>query len=156
MSTRLGGCGPVTSNRIDDRNRATEIGDDMPASTEPRARPLGPVLSGTEFWELMERWQVPDGLALDLIGFPGRPGASGKRPRFKFTTRQRRITSYLREIDAALSAVGKGPTWLRRRVKSAPFSQHTPLEHMVAHGTDGMADVLRQLSRMAMSAALAP
>ena len=55
----------------------------------------------------MERWRVPDAIALELIEFPGKLGKEGKRPRFRFTTRQKRITSYLPEIDAALMAAGK-------------------------------------------------
>jgi hypothetical protein len=48
----------------------------------------------------MERWRVPDATALELIEFPGKLGASGKRLRFRFTTRQQRIGSYLPEMDA--------------------------------------------------------
>ena len=55
----------------------------------------------------MKRWHIPDATALELIEFPGKLGMSGKRPRFRFTTRQQRITSYLPEIDAALVAAGK-------------------------------------------------
>jgi hypothetical protein len=32
---------------------------------------------------------------LELIKFPGKLGKEGKRPRFRFTTQQQRITSYL-------------------------------------------------------------
>ena len=52
----------------------------------------------------MERWHIPDATALELIEFPGKVGKEGKRPRFRFTTRQQRITSYLPEIEAALEA----------------------------------------------------
>jgi hypothetical protein len=38
----------------------------------------------------MERWRIPGAMALELIEFPGKLGASGKRPRFRFTTRQQR------------------------------------------------------------------
>jgi hypothetical protein len=31
----------------------------------------------------MERWRVPDAIALELIEYPGKLGASGKRPRFR-------------------------------------------------------------------------
>jgi hypothetical protein len=55
----------------------------------------------------MEQWRVPDDVALELIEFPGKLGKAAKRPRFRFTTRQKRITSYLPEIDAALTAAGK-------------------------------------------------
>jgi hypothetical protein len=118
------------------------------------ARPLGRILSSRQFWDLMERWRVPDATALELVEFPGKLGASGKRPRFRFTTRQRRITSYLPEIDAALAAAGKDQAWLHRKAGGAPLSRRTPIEHMVAHGMDGMADVLQVLNRAAMRAAL--
>ena len=116
--------------------------------------PLGRVLSAPQFWELMERWRIPDATALELIGFSGKLGASGKRPRFRFTTRQQRITSYLPEIDAALASAGKDQSWLHHKIKDTPFSRRTPIEHMVAHGMDGLADVLRFLNRLAMKAAL--
>jgi hypothetical protein len=117
-------------------------------------RRLGRVLSAREFWEQMERWHVPDDVALELIEFPGKLGKSGKRPRFRFTTRQKRITSYLLEIDAALAAAAKDQAWLHRKIQAAPFSRRTPIEHMVTNGMNGMADVLRILSRLAMRAAL--
>ena len=72
-------------------------------------RSLGPVLSSRQIWDLMGRWHVPDAPALALIEYPGKLGASGKRPRFRFTTRQQRITSNLPEIDTALTAAGKEP-----------------------------------------------
>jgi Protein of unknown function (DUF2384) len=97
---------------------------------------------------------VPDDVALELIEFPGKLGKTGKRPRFRFTTRQKRITSYLPEIAAALTAAGKDPAWLHRKIQAAPFSRRTPLEFMVTNGMNGMADVLRILSRLAMRAAL--
>jgi hypothetical protein len=110
------------------------------AGPEPEAappRPLGRVLSSPQFWELMERWRVPDATALELIEFPGKLGKEGKRPRFRFTTHQRRITSYLPEIDAALMAAGKDSAWLHRRIRGAPFSR-TPIEHMLARRMDGL------------------
>jgi hypothetical protein len=114
--------------------------------TEASPPLLGRVLSSQQFWDLMERWSVPDGTALDLIEFPGKLGKSGKRPRFRFTTRQQRITSYLPEIDAALAAAGKDQSWLHYQV----FGHRTPIEHMVAQGMSGMADVLQLLNRIAM------
>ena len=97
---------------------------------------------------------MPDSMALELIEFPGKLGASGKRPRFKFTTRQRRITSYLPEIDVALVASGKDPRWLHSKINSAPFSRRSPIEHMAAHGMEGMTDVLKLLNRAVMRASL--
>jgi hypothetical protein len=103
----------------------------------------------------MESWCVPNATALELIEFPGKLGASGKRPRFRFTTRQQRITSYLPEIDAALAAAGKDQAWLHRKIQAPPFSRGTPLEHMVTHGMEGMAEVLQILNRAVLRAALA-
>ncbi|HEX4171259.1 MAG TPA: hypothetical protein VHY82_02130 [Acetobacteraceae bacterium] len=117
-------------------------------------RPLGRVLSARQFWDLMERWRVPDATALELIEFPGKLGKEGKRPRFRFTTRQQRITSYLPEIEAALDAAGRDHAWLHRKIAAKPFGRKTPIEHMVAGGMDAMADVLRALNQEAMRIAL--
>lgn len=119
---------------------------------EPAPRPLGRILSSRQFWDLMERWNVPDATALELIEFPGKLGKEGKRPRFRFTTRQQRITSYLPEIDAALAAAGKEVAWLHRAIAATPFSCRSPLDHMVARGMAGMTDVLQALNRMALRA----
>ena len=124
------------------------------ASGEASPRRLGRVRSSRQFWNLMECWHVPDTAALELIEFPGKLGASGKRPRFRFTTRQQRITSYLPEIDAALAAAGKDRAWLHRKIQAPPFSRRTPIEHMVMHGMEGMANVLQTLNRAVMRAAL--
>jgi hypothetical protein len=102
----------------------------------------------------MERWRVPDATALELIEFPGKLEKEGKRPRFRFTTCQTRITSYLPEIDAALVAAGRDPVWLHRKIQAAPFSRQTPIEFMVSRGMEGMADVLQVLNRAAMRVAL--
>jgi hypothetical protein len=126
-----------------------------PEPSEPSPRPLGRAVSSRQFWDIMERWRVPDAVALELIEFPGKLGKEGKRPRFRFTTRQHRIASYLSEIDAVLSATGNDQTWLHRKTPGAPFSRRTPIEYMVARGMEGMADVLQALNRTAMRAALA-
>lgn len=105
--------------------------------------PLGRTLSSAEFWALMERWRVPDATALELIEFSGKIGASGKRPRFRFVTSQRRITAYLAELESALVAAGHDPTWLHRKNRAAPFQGRTPLGLMVAGGKNGIGEVLR-------------
>ena len=102
----------------------------------------------------MARWHVPDAMALELIEFPGKLGTSGKRPRFRFTTRQQRITSYLAEIETALSASGMDQAWLHRKIRTAPFSGQTPIQYLVAHGTDGMSEMLQFLTRLMMRKSL--
>ena len=124
------------------------------SSADAPTRPLGRVLSSRQFWDLMARWRVPHAAALDLVEFPGTLGASGKRPRFRFTTRQQRITSFLPEIDAALAAAGKDEAWLHRRITAAPFSRRSPIEHMAARGLGGVADVLQHLNRAVLREAL--
>ena len=116
--------------------------------------PLGRVLSSRQFWDLMKSWRVPDATSLELIKFTGKLGKDGKRPRFQFSTRQQRITSYLPEIDAALTAAGKDQNWLHGKISAAPFVRRSPIEHMVTCGTEGMSDVLQRLNREAMRAAL--
>ena len=88
-----------------------------PEPWEPSPRPLGRVLSPRQFWDIMERWHIPDAIALELIEFPGKLGKEGKRPRFRFTTRQQRIASYLPEIDTVLAITGNDQTWLHRKIQ---------------------------------------
>ena len=123
-------------------------------SKEMPPRPLGRILSSRQFWDLMEKWRIPDATSLELIEFAGKLGKSGKRPRFRFTTRQQRITSYLPEIDTALAAAGKDQNWLHRKIEAAPFVRRSPIGHMLARGTEGMSDVLLRLNREAMRGAL--
>jgi hypothetical protein len=130
---------------------------DVRGATEPQEvppRPLGRVVSSRQFWDIMQRWRIPDATALDLTEFPGKLGKEGRRPRFRFTTRQKRITSYLPEIGAALMAAGKDQTWLHRKIQGQPFSRRTPIEQMVARRMECMADILQALNRAAMQAAL--
>jgi len=111
------------------------------------------VLSAAQFWASMQRWGVEDAAALQLIGYPGRIGISGKRPRFRFTTRQARISGLLAELDGALEAAGKPPAWLHRTQRAAPFGGRTPLALML-EGPGGIAAVLRRLHRDALAASL--
>jgi len=112
---------------------------------------LGRFLSAAQFWQLMERWRVSDAVALELLEFAGK---SGKRPRFRFSPHQKRLTSWLAEIDSALIAAGADPEWLATKNRSAPFSGKTPVAFMTASGVDGMAAVLWFLNRMALRSAV--
>ena len=66
-------------------------------------------MSSAAFWRLVDRLQLPDAEALELISYPGKIGPSGKRPRFRLSTRQTHLASYLPEIEAALQAIGEAP-----------------------------------------------
>jgi hypothetical protein len=111
-------------------------------------------LSTAQFWQLMERWGVSDADALELIEFAGKLGKSGKRPRFRFSPHQKRLTSWLAEIDSALRAGGVDSEWLAKKNRSAPFGGKSPLAFMTASGADGMAAVLWFLTRLALRSAV--
>jgi hypothetical protein len=71
------------------------------------SEPIPPALhrskaTGRTFWKLMERWNVPDREALELIDYPAGLTKNGKRPRFTLTTPQSERLPYLMEIDANL------------------------------------------------------
>ena len=99
-------------------------------------------MNSRTFWDAVDRLQIPDAAALDLIGYPGKIGTSAKRPRFRLMTRQARLAAYLPEIEAALEAAGQAPAWLRRRNRAAPFSGRAPVDLMAEKDGEGAAEVL--------------
>src|SRR4051812_11995803 len=113
-------------------------------SSSPTPSPIraGGAMSSRAFWERVDQLQIPDTDALELIGYLGKIGPSGKRPRFRLSTRQTKLALYLPEIEAALQAIGEPPAWLRQRNRSAPFSGRA-LEWMTKQGDDGLAEVLQ-------------
>ena len=111
-------------------------------------------MTSRAFWEAVDRLEIPDADALAMIGYPGKIGPSGKRPRFRLTTRQTRLARYLSEIEAALQAAGEAPTWLQRRNRAAPFSGRPPVELLVQRNGEGAAEVLRFLNRTVMRKSL--
>src|SRR4051812_28340281 len=57
-----------------------------------------PSITGAAFWALMDRWKIPDELAVRLIAGPPLTGTR-KRPRFRLTGEQVEKFNLLREID---------------------------------------------------------
>jgi len=103
----------------------------------------------------MESWRVPDALALELIGFAGKLGRDGKRPRFRLSTRQVKTLGYLEEIDHTARILhGDVGRWLRRRQRAAPFDGQTALDAMSEGGIPAMDSILRLLTRGAMKQAM--
>jgi hypothetical protein len=100
------------------------MADGPSTDTAGPSNSIGPSLTTTQFWALMERSQVADtdALQLQLIGFAGKIGKSGKRPRFRFLPVHQRATAYL-EIDTALQTVGQSADWLRKKIGGAPFKR---------------------------------
>jgi hypothetical protein len=77
----------------------------------------GAKIPGKAFWSLMDAWHVPDAQAPDLIGYPGKLGRDGKRPRSR---QQAKLLAYLLEIDQALRAVDQDPgVWLHLEQRGA-------------------------------------
>jgi hypothetical protein len=114
----------------------------------------GGTMSSAEFWRLVDRLQIPDSAALELIGYAGNIGKAGKRPRFRLSSRQTHLAAYLPEIEGALQTIGEGPAWLRRRIRSAPFSGRAPIKLMVERDGEGAAEVLQFLNRAALKQSL--
>ncbi|MGA9866828.1 MAG: hypothetical protein WBQ75_10365 [Acetobacteraceae bacterium] len=103
----------------------------------------------------MDRWGVPDLAALGLIGFPGKLGRTGKRPRFRLTTKQTETLGFLLEIDRVARAAGiDDGAWLQRAQRTAPMAGRTPLQAMTEDGTAAMTAILRSLTQSAMQRAL--
>jgi hypothetical protein len=105
----------------------------------------------------MERWGIPDSIALELIGFVGRIGKSGKRPRFRLNTHQLQLLEYLQELDRAAEAThGSATAWLNHRQRAAPMNGRTPVQTIVQDGATVIPMLLRNLNREAMRKALKP
>jgi hypothetical protein len=66
-------------------------------SNSPSPSPIraGGTVSSRAFWELVDRLQIPDANALEVIGYPGKIGTTGKRPRFRLSTRQTKLALHL-------------------------------------------------------------
>ncbi len=109
--------------------RAPEGGTILPA---PRP---GSVASAA-FWSLMDAWQVSDTQALALVQHPGGLTRKGTRPRFKLDGAEAERYAALREIDAALHALGLQPRiWLAQPVADAPFQGQAPLTFLAGGGS---------------------
>jgi hypothetical protein len=104
--------------------------------------------SSATFWTLMERWQVPDDQALELIAYEGKLPTTGKRPRFKLSSTQAEIVSSLVEIDIALTAAGMDAEWLRKPMSD---TDRTPLDLLRA---GAMEEVLGSLRKLMFEASL--
>jgi hypothetical protein len=111
-------------------------------------------MSSAAFWRLVDRLQLPDAEALELIAYAGKIGPSGKRPRFRLSTRQAHLASYLPEIEVALQAIGEPPGWLLRSNHSVPFRGCAPIKLMAERGGESMGDVLQFLTRAVLRRSL--
>jgi hypothetical protein len=130
---------------------------DRPESPAPSRAPSRASANTKAFWSLMERWGIPDATALELIGFAGKIGKSGKRPRFRLNTHQVELLEYLQELDrTAETAHGSASRWLNNRQRAAPMNGRTPVQTIVQDGATVISILLRNLNREAMRKALKP
>jgi hypothetical protein len=104
--------------------------------------------SSTTFWDLMDRWDVPNDQALELVVYEGKLPTTDRRPRFKLSTEQAGIVATLLEIDSALTTAGLDPSWLHKR---SGKRSRSPLDLM---RTGAMDEVLRSLTQTALLASM--
>jgi hypothetical protein len=104
--------------------------------------------SSATFWDLMTRWDVADGQALELVGYDGKLPTTGRRPRFRLSTEQARLVTTLLEVDRALATAGVDPSWLHKR---SAMGARSPLDLMRAGAMD---EVLRSLTQAALLASV--
>jgi hypothetical protein len=65
--------------------------------------------SSVTFWDLMDRWDVSDDQAMELVGYEGKLPTTNRRPRFRLSTEQARIVATLLEVASALATAGLDP-----------------------------------------------
>jgi hypothetical protein len=124
-------------------------------SNDKRSEARQGTVTGKAFWLLIDRWGIPDALALQLIDQPGGLTRTGKRPRFALTAEQVQRFSFLQELDGLLQQYqGGAGVWLQKRDAARPFANSTPLELMIRRGLPGFADTLRYLNRQALRKSL--
>jgi hypothetical protein len=97
--------------------------------------------SSVTFWDLMDRWDVSDDQAMELVGYEGKLPTTDRRPRFRLSTKQVRIVATLLEVDSALATAGLDPSWLHKR---SGTGSRSPLDLMRAGAMD---EVLRSLTQ---------
>jgi hypothetical protein len=104
--------------------------------------------SSATFWDLMDRWDVADDQALELVGYDGKLPTTGRRPRFRLSTEQAGLVATLLEVDTALATAGLDPSWLHKR---SGMGARSPLDLMRA---GAMNEVLRSLTQAALLASV--
>jgi hypothetical protein len=103
--------------------------------------------SSTTFWGLMDRWDVSNDQALELVGYEGKlPTTTERRPRFRLSTEQAHIVTTLLEVDSALATAGLDPSWLH---KPSGTGSRSPLDLMRAGAMDGVLRSLTQATLLA-------
>ena len=127
---------PTRKKSKEEPSRAIK-GADRTSHTQPdaAAKSSPPSITGAAFWELMDRWEVPNEPALRLIAGPPLT-STGKRPRFRLTGEQAERFVLLREIDRHAAAIfGTASMWLARANPPAFSGQMAAKLDRLAHDT---------------------
>ena len=113
-------------------------------------------MTSTPFWSLMERWNIPDQAALDMIGHPGGMTKRGTRPRFKLVGQEAALLRSFQEIDAALGLLGFEPNaWLHQPIAAAPFDGASPAATLSSPGKQRVQDTLRYILQQGLRLSMA-
>jgi hypothetical protein len=98
------------------------------------------------FWKLMDRWEVPTGRALTLIGRDTEPVTETGRASFSLSDEQAKVVSCLLEIELtlAVAVVGRGR---HRKGSKAPSNGTVALDAMGRCDPSRAAIVLWSLNR---------
>jgi hypothetical protein len=104
--------------------------------------------SSVTFWDLMDRWDVSDDQAMELVGYEGKLPTTDRRPRFRLSTEQARIVANLLEVDSTFATAGLDPSWLHKR---SGKRSRSPLDLMRAGAMD---EVLQSLTQAALLASV--
>ncbi len=130
---RVAGVSPALSREVERR-----------AEVAPRPGPGS--VSSSAFWSLMDRWQVADSQALELLGHASGLTKKGTRPRFKLAGGEVDAFLGLQEIDTALVPLKLDPgRWLHEVRKEGPFGGATPLAYLTQARSDGIRAAIRFL-----------
>ncbi len=94
----------------------------------------------------MDRWEVADTEALQLIGHLGGLTKKGTRPRFKLSAEESEAFWGLQEIDNALVPLRLEPhEWIHHSIKEKPFNGATPLAFLTHTQLTGIRTTIRFL-----------
>lgn len=133
---------------------ATALGS-SPRGEDPGHAGTSAGVASAAFWTLMDRWRVPDGDALALIGHAGGLTRKGGRPRFRLRGAEAERYAVLRALDGALDGLELDPPrWLATPQRPAPFGGATPLD-LLRRDPEAARRLLRALRRQGLAATLA-
>lgn len=111
--------------------------------------------SSASFWALMDKWQVADLDALDLLGHAGGLTKKGTRPRFRLSPPEAARLAGLHELDDRLGMLQiSAREWLRKPLEAAPFDGSTPFALMQQERATGLDTLRRTVVRLGMQASL--